>query len=277
MAFFESVQRIMTQDHPRARSLTAEAVAEMNLEKSLAFYRDRFGDAGDFTFFLVGNIDLEAMKPLVKQYLAALPSDGRNETWRDLGIRPPKGVVKETVYKGMEPKSITVLAFTGPFRYDPLQRLILRALCSILDTRLRNAIREDRGGTYGVNINPSYNRIPIESYGITINFGTDPERVEELTGAVFDEIARMKADGPTEEEVQNIKEAEIRSLETDSKKNAWWLSQLAHRYQSGEDPAGLLKIKDLTQELTAEEIQAAARSYFDLENYIQVTLRPEKK
>jgi len=277
MAFFESVQRIMTQDHPRARSLTAEAVDEMNLEKSLAFYRDRFGDAGDFTFFLVGNIDLEAVKPLVKQYLASLPSDGRNETWRDLGIRPPKGVVKETVYKGVEPKSITVLAFTGPFRYDPLQRLILRALCSILDTRLRNAIREDRGGTYGVNISPSYNRIPIESYGITINFGTDPERVEELTGVVFDEIARMKADGPTEEEVQNIKEAEIRSLETDSKKNAWWLSQLAHRYQSGEDPAGLLKIKDLTRELTAEEIQAAARSYFDLENYVQVTLRPEKK
>ncbi len=277
MAFFESVQRIMTQDHPRARSLTAEAVEEMNLEKSLAFYRDRFGDAGDFTFFLVGNVDLEAAKSLVQQYLATLPSDGRKETWRDLGIRPPKGVVKETVYKGVEPKSITVLAFTGPFQYNPMQRLILRALCSIMDTRLRNAIREDRGGTYGVNVSPSYSRIPIEDYAITINFGTDPERVEELTGVVFDEVARMKADGPTEEEVLNVREKEMRSFETDSENNAWWLSQLAHRYQAGEDPAGLLKIKDSAMALTADEIQEAARFYFNVENYAQVTLRPEKK
>jgi zinc protease len=276
-ALFERVQRLMTQDHPRARSLTAETIEDMNLEKSLAFYRDRFGDAGDFTFFFVGNIDLEVMESLVQQYLATLPSGGRDETWRDLGIRPPEGVVKETVYKGVEPKSITAIAFTGPFRYNPLERLIMRALCSIMDTRLRNAIREDRSGTYGVNIRPSYSRIPIEDYAITINFGTDPERVEELTRVVFEEIARMKAAGPTEEEVQNIKEAEIRSFETESKKNAWWLSQLAHRYQSGENPTGLLKIKDLTQELTAEKIHAAARSYFDIENYVQVTLLPEEK
>ncbi len=277
VSFFETFQRILTQDHPRARSMTVESVDAMDLNKSLEFYKDRFADSSDFTFLFVGNIDLVTMEPLVERYIASLPSIHRKENWRDLGIHPPQGVIKDTVHKGMEPKSMVAIAFTGPFQYDLAHRNVLRALCTVMDTRLRNALREDRGGTYGVGIRPSYNRIPRQDYSIMINFGTDPERVEELTQVVFDEIEKMKIQGPAEEEVSNIKEAEIRSFETSSQQNNWWLIQLAYRYQAGEDPGDLLRFQDSLDKLNVESIQEAAKKYFNTENFVQVTLLPEKQ
>jgi len=275
--FFDTFGRIMTQDHMRARPMTVESVDLMDLDRSLAFYRDRFADAGDFTFIFVGNIDLAVFEPLVKRYLAPLPSTGREETWRDLGVRPPKGVVTRTVHKGMEPKSMTAIAFTGPFQYDIDHRNAIRALCTVMETRLRNTLREDRGGTYGVGIRPGYDRIPEESYSIMINFGADPDRMEELSRVVFEEIEKIKAEGPTEDEVRNAKEAEIRSFETSVESNGWWLSQLVFRYRSGEDPGGLLTFKESLEKLGREVIREAARTYFNTDNYVQVTLLPEEK
>jgi zinc protease len=275
--FFDRFLRILIQDHPRALPMTVEAVDKMDLDGSLEFFRDRFADAGDFTFFFVGNLDPAGMEPLARRYLATLPSAGREETWKDLGIRPPEGVVKETVRKGVEPKSMTAIAFTGPFEYDADHRNAIRALCSVMDSRLRNALREDRGGTYGVSIRPTYERIPVPSYTIVINFGTDPERIEELSGVVFDEIERIKEEGPTEEEVRNVKEAEAREFETSVENNGWWLSQLVFRYRSGEDPGDLLTFPDSLAKLDRGVIQEAARTYFNTENYVQVTLLPEEK
>ncbi len=275
--FFETLQRILSQNHPRARSMTVESVEAMDLEKSLAFYIDRFADSSDFTFVFVGSIDLEILEPLVKRYLASLPTIQRKENWRDLGIRPPKGMIKDTVYKGKEPKSMIAIAFTGPFQYDLEHRNQLRALCTVMDTRLRNALREDRGGTYGVGIRPSYNRIPHQEFSIMINFGTDPKRHEELTQVVFDEIEKIKIQGPSQEELNNIIEAEVRSFETSSQQNNWWLNQLAYRYQAQEDPGDLLRYKDSLDKLSKETIKEAAKKYFDVENFVQLTLLPEKQ
>ena len=74
------------------------------------------------------------MKPLVKRYLASLPALGRNETWKDVGIRPSKGVVEKTVLRGLEPKSQTAIIFTGPFPYDREHRVAIRALGLVLET-----------------------------------------------------------------------------------------------------------------------------------------------
>ena len=60
--------------------MTPETVDQMNLDKSMAFYKDRFSDASDFTFVFVGSFDVDTMKPLVTQYLAALPATHRKET-----------------------------------------------------------------------------------------------------------------------------------------------------------------------------------------------------
>ena len=112
-AFRDALDAALSQNHLRAQPMTAARVDQMNLDKSLAFYRARFADASNFTFVLVGSFDLATIKPLVERYLASLPALNRHETARDVGMHPPTGVVEKVVRKGIEPKSQVSIVFTG--------------------------------------------------------------------------------------------------------------------------------------------------------------------
>lgn len=275
--FSDTLQKIMSQSHLRARPMTEAIIDEMDLEKSYTFFKDRFADASDFTFIIVGNFDHEAIKPLVIRYLGALPSIDREESWRDVGIDPPKGVIKETVHKGIEPQSRASIVFTGPFQYDQDQRNAIRGACLVLQTRLRETLREELGGTYSVGARSSYDKIPDSEYRISISFGTDPERVEELIKVVFKEIEKLKTEGVKPEEVNDVKKAFYRDFETGIKNNNWLLTQLAYRYQQGKDPRTLFDWEKSLERITPEVLQKAAKIYFNMENYVQLILFPEKK
>ena len=274
--FYDTLGRIMTQDHPRVRSLTVEQLDEMDLEKSFHFYKDRFADASDFIFVFVGNLDLGVIEPLVTRYLATLPSLDRQETWKDIGIRTPKGVVKKTVRKGVEPQSQAAIVFTGPFEYTQANRNAIRAMGLVLQTRLRYKIREDLGGPYNIMASPSYDKIPEPAYSVAINFGTDPERVEELISVIFQEIEKFKREGATADELRDAKQAMYRDYETGIKKNRWLLTQLYYRSLEGEALESLFDYLKSLENLTAEVIHGAAKTYLNMENYVQVTLFPEK-
>ena len=276
-AFSETLQTTLYQNHYRARPMTPEIVDEMNLEKSFVFYKDRFADASDFTFIFVGNIDLEAIKPLVEKYLGALPSIHRSETWKNMGINPVKGVVQKTVKKGIEPKSQAAIVFTGPFRYDRPQRAAIRALSLVLDTKLRETLREELSGTYGVSVMASYTKIPDEKYSFIINFGCNPARTDELIKAIFREIENLKTNGPSEKQVNDTREALLREYETNMKQNNYLLTQIYYSYQLQEDLKYVFDLPEYLKTLSAAMIHEAARTYLNTGNYVQVTLFPEKE
>ena len=275
--FFEALTTARYGNHLRRRLSTAATVDEWNLDKSLAFYKDRFADASDFTFVFVGSFDLATMKPLVERYLGALPSTHRKETWKDVGASSATGVIEKKVEKGMEPKSLNAIVFTGAFEHNQMNRIAIRAMSEVLQMRLLETIREELGGTYSISASPSYQRIPKPEYSISIEFGSAPERADDLVKRVFQEIEKLKTNGPTEKQVSDVKEALLRDFETNSKTNNYLLSQIASRYQYGEDPAGLWKIPEYYQKIDAAMIQQAARTYLNVKNYVRVTLLPEKK
>jgi zinc protease len=254
-------------------------IDQMDMDKAFAFYKDRFADAGDFTFVFVGTLDPAAMKPLVERYIASLPSTGRKETWKDHKIVPPSLVVERKVEKGLEPQSHTRIVFTGPFAYNQEQRIVIRAVASILQTRLREILREELGGTYSVSASAGYNKVPRQDYSLTVDFGSGPDRAEELARRVFAEIEALKASGPTEKQVSDAKEGFIRDHETSIKTNGYLLGQIAVKYQLGEaDELGVLfDLPAWYQKLTASAIRDAARTYLNANRYVKVTLFPEKR
>jgi len=274
--FADTLRTTLQRDQPRFRPMTVEEIPKMSLEKSMAFYRDRFADAGDFTFIFVGNFDPAALRPLVERYLASLPSLRRKETWRDWRVEPPEGVVERTVRKGVEPKSLAAIVFSGPFEYTAPNRVAIRASADILENRLRQLLREKVSGTYDVSVSPTYGRIPKEEFRMAIDLGADPARVGELVGLIFKEVRRLQKKGPTAKEVAEVRLAEARDYETNSRQNGWWLGQLAERYRLGEDPAALARVPDSYAVLTPASVQAAAKLYFNTRRYVQVVLYPEK-
>src|SRR5436190_15169462 len=216
-AFSNALMAARYQNHPRRRLPTPEMIDQWSLDKSMAFYKDRFADASDFTFVFVGSFDVATMKPLVEKYLGSLPSIRRKENWKDVGVRTPGDVVVKRVEKGVEPKSLSAIVFSGPFEFTQTNRVAIRAMSEILQRRLLETIREELSGTYGINATPSIQRIPNPEYSIAITFGSSPERTEALIKRIFEEIEAFKTNGPTDQQLVDQKEALLREFETNSK------------------------------------------------------------
>jgi zinc protease len=216
------------------------------------------------------------MRPLVERYLASLPALHRNESAKDVGIRPPAGIVEREVRKGIEPKSQVSIVFSGAFQNTEMNRITVRAMAEMLSGNLHRTLREELGGTYGVSVEPRFTQRPVEAYRITISFACDPARTESLTKTAFEVIEAFKKEGPSEGQVADARQALMRDFETNSQGNRYLLSRLAYSYQYGENVDAVFNIRPLVDRLSASLILDAARAYLDTRRYVEVTLLPEK-
>ena len=275
--YADQSSRIMTQNHPRGGGFpTIEDLDKINFDKAFDIFKERFANAGDFTFFFVGNFTVDGITPLLAQYLGSLPVTDRQETWKDLGVRPPKGVVQEVINKGTDPKSMVTINFTGEKPYDKQSNYYLRSLGEILSIKLIEILREDKSGVYGVGASGSSSKYPYESYTMRISFPCGPENVNDLIAATMAEIENIKANGVSEEDLNKIKETQRRDREEGLKENRYWLSQIGGYYRNNADLAGFYEREKMVEVLTSDNLKDAANQYLNMENYVQIVLMPEE-
>lgn len=274
--FADTVAATLGNHNFRRMPVTISQLDKASLDKAYAFYKDRFADAGDFTFTLVGNFDVEKIKPLLEKYLGGLPSTGRKETYKDLGIRAPQGQVTKTVYKGIGDKSVVQLVFTGDYDYNEANNLQLDALEEVVNIKLIERLREKESGVYSPQIRASYSKIPAGRYNITISFSCAPANVDKLIAAAWEEINKIKQNGPELVDIQKFAAEEKRQTEVQLKENSFWSSYLSNSDMTKSDPDRILThIKDLDQ-VTPQTVKDAANKYLSGTNYIKLILYPEK-
>jgi zinc protease len=184
--------------------------------------------------------------------------------------------VTKVVERGVDPKARTVLVFPSPVEPDRAHAVAVVALADILETRLRDILREDLGATYNVSVGGNVARVPIAQATVSIDFTSDPARVDALSNRVLTEIAAFKNTGPTPQQVKNAQTALTRDFETNIRQNAFIVGQLAQRYQSGEAPESLWDMPKIFQALTPAGLRDAARAHLDANRYVRVTLKPGK-
>ncbi len=274
--FEDKLTDALAQHHPRKRPLTREVLGDIHFDTALRSFRDRFGDISDFTFILVGNFEPKAIRPLVETYLASLPGNGRKETFRDIGVTPPEGVVRVEVEKGLEPKSQVRLYFRGAAPWSRDEVFAIGILADVMSLRLREVLREDRGATYGASVNGQLAARPREAYSFEIEFGCAPERSQELIDAVFTEIDSLQTAGATATEIAKIKEVQRRTRETELKENGFWISALEAYYTLGLDPREILDYGARIDGITAASVRDSARRYLKKDRYVLGILSPEK-
>ncbi len=275
--FDETLDAALSQNHIRAQPLTPARLDQMNLDKSLAFYKDRFADASGFTFVFVGSFDLPTMKPLVERYLGSLPGLHRNETAKDIGIHPPAGHRAEGIRSGIEPRSQVSIVFSGPFQNDEMHRVVASAMAETLGGNLQRTLREDLGGTYGVSVEPRFTKRPTEEYRLTISFACDPARTDSLINTAFQVIDQYKRIGPGEGQVADARKGLGRDFETNSQRNEYLLNRILFKYEYGEDVKDVFNMQPYYDQLTPMMLRDAARKYLDTSRFVQVTLMPETK
>jgi len=275
--FGDTVVITMQQNHPRAQPLSSVMLQNMRYDRAFEIYKDRFADASDFTFVIVGAVNVDSLKPMVEQWLGALPSTGRKETFKDVGLKNPTTVIEKTVRKGVEPKAQTLVLFTGETTFDAASRYAMRSMGELLEMKLLENLREALGGTYSVSARGSLSKYPKAEYQFEIQFGSAPDKADLLWKTVTAVIDSVKQNGATAAELQKVREQQLRAQEVSLKENGYWVGNIAARLENGEDPRGLATYtKDFIEKLTSEQIRDAARRYLDMSRYAKFVLLPER-
>ena len=274
--FYDKAARLLSQDHPRGGGLPrVEDFDKINLDRAYEIYQERFSDIQNFTFFFIGNFDVEEITPLLETYIGSLPSNDTKPEFKDLGIRYPKGVIKKEFKKGTDPKSQVKLAFTGEFEYDREEAYKISSLAEILDIKLTETLREKESGVYGVSAFGYTDQIPVADYYLGVEFPCGPENVERLISATFEEIKKLQESGPTEEDLNKIKETQKLEMKENLKKNEFWLSTLRNSYLYERGYSKIMDYEKKIDALTIEALKETANKYFNFDNYVQAVLYPE--
>ena len=273
---FDLVNTVRHQNHFRARPLTVELLEELSLERAGAVYADRFADLGDATFVFVGAFDWDSLRSLTATYLASLPTSGRAEQWQDVGIDPPMGVEDHVVRSGAEPRSQTVVVFAGDMEWSRQEALTLTVAGEMLGIRLRERVREELGGTYSIGVGASGSSLPDQEYLISIIFGSDPARADELFAEVLEEVDWLRAGGE-QKYLDTVKELLRTSRKEQLRVNGFWLSQIQVSVQRGESFTEIVSFDDSLEALTLEQVAAAAQRYLTDDRYVRVVLLPQEE
>jgi zinc protease len=275
--FFDKVREVLTQNHPRNRPVLPDMVDAIDAQKALAFYAGRFADASDFTFIFVGSVNADELEPYLKTYLATLPATGRKESWKDTGMRFFRGKQEELVRAGLEQKSLAALLFTGSFAWSPEEVFALNVLEDYLDLRLREVLREDKGGTYGASVQANAYRYPVGEYSLGVYFGASPDNVAELSQTALRAIAEIKNVLPLAADAAKIKEQALRTHERMLRENSYWLDRLRFDLFHGL-PADIAEWRyRQIERITPEFIQNLVRTYCNEENLAQLRLLPAEE
>ncbi len=274
--FGDAVMSALYNNHPRApRTLKAEEYEQIDLDRSIDIFRQRFSSAKDLTFILVGSFDAAAIKPLLATYLGSLPTPDLTVAYRDVGLRPATGVVKREVRSGSEPKSTVSLTFTGVAEFSEEEQLRLSALLEVVNLRIIDVLREKMALIYGGGASGVLSKIPYGNYSIGVTLPTGPEHVDKVIAATFEEIKRLQAEGPVAADLEKVKSNWIQNHRRSLRENGYWLGHLQTALSEGTDPASILEVEKQVQALSAQDIKVAARRYFNEMNYVQVVLNPE--
>ena len=273
--FGEKLSQINSSNHYTSQPLTTERLATLDRAKMMTFYRQRFANAADFTFFMVGAFKVDEAIPLLAQYIGSLPSAGsKSSEFRDVGIKFPATTEKAKVEAGREPRGQTVISFFADPPSDPREQEKLIAATTVLETTLRDVLREELGQTYTVSVGLAQ-ALPQRGGGhVEVRFGAAPENLESMTARVMKEIKRLQDEGPSSDLTDKAKENARRGYETALKTNDYWLGRLQSVHMLGRDPAEILTRNERIDAVTPKVLQDVFKQYFPSDRSTVVTLVP---
>ena len=273
----QMVNRVTYGDQLRTQIPNEQVLADINFDKIGFWYRNLFTDAaGNYTFYFVGDIDMETFKPLVEKYIGGLPRGKQQLGWKDDGVRVLPGMKEERQEVRMETaRSMVSLAYSGEMEYTQQNMMVMGMLSACLQSRYNQVIREEKGGSYGVTVNGLLLRQPIGTYDLKVTFQTNPEMAEELVRVVKDELARIADKGPDPEDLNKHLEY-WRKMETQNMKNVQARLILLQTYYTwGEDWDA--DCDKLLNSITPEKVRELARKIMADGNLKEVVVNPKTK
>ena len=275
--FQDTVSATLSNHNFREMVTTPAMLNTTSLDKAFAFYKERFADASGFTFTIVGNFNVEGIKPYLEAYLGSLPSTNSKQTYKDLKIQIPAGQITKTIYKGIADKSTVELVYSGDYEYNDANNIQIDALESILQIKMTERLREQEGGTYSPGVRANYKKLPDSRYSFTISFQCAPANVDKLIADAVEEVNKIKQNGAVATDIEKFTIQDARSTQLQMKENFFWAGHLGASSQNNENPDNILTHVSNLSSVTVQSTKDAANKYLSGNNLIKLILMPEKK
>jgi len=272
----DSLSMIMTCKNPRTKLVTPELFDEISMEEMEAVYKERFVDAGDFTYFIVGNIDETTAKTMAEKYIGSLTNLPRKETWTDRNVEGPKGKTVREIEIPLETKKSTVIVnFDAKMDYTPEQNLLLSVFRDILNIRYTEEIREKEGGTYGVRVSTNSVKFPKAEKSLNLMFDTDPEKAQYLKSIVYQEIKKIAQNGPTAEDLDKAVKNLLKNREQAKLHNNYWMQALNTWYTYSYNPATDENYENIIQKMTIADVREFVKSLTSKADVVDLIFKPK--
>ena len=273
----DSLELIYSNFHPRTKLFNAELLNEVSFDDMEKIYRDRIFDAGDFTFFIVGNIDKEVAKEFAVKYIGALEDAPRNESWTDRNVNMPEGITERKIEIPFETeKANVVVTYRNDFEYSARTNIYLNILKAVLDLRYTEEIREKEGGTYGVGISTSNGHFPDEEKTLRMSFDTDPEKADYLKSIVFRELEKISKEGPTQEDLDKVTTNMKKNREQSKEHNSYWMNTIYNYYYNGINNDLPDNFEDIVENVTPKDIKKFTAKFIKGADIIDIIFVPKK-
>ena len=274
-ALNDTISKVVYNNHPRAVSLEAEDFDKISYQRILDIYKERYGDASDFTFTFVGNLNVDSIRPYIEQYLATLPANGRVDKPSPEALpKIMKGKLENHFSREMQtPKSSVFQLYSGNSEYNLKNLLTASLLSQILDLVYTETIREAEGGSYGVYAGVSMSDFPKGQTPLQVFFDTDPEKWENMVRIVDEEIQRIATDGPKSEHLTKSRDNMLKRHNERLQENSYWLNVIDSYYFRGMD--AYTNYKETLESITADDIKKFMSDFISQGNCVEVVMGPK--
>lgn len=255
----------------RMASMDKEQLKRVNYKRIMHIYKELFANAANFKLILTGNIDINKLKPLLCQYIATLPSNNAKET---IGTYEPKLVDGKKTYifhkKQTTPTAITTIVIKGKMEYNNRNELLMDAIGQLLRIVYTEKVREDKGGTYSVQVSGDLQHHPNDEALLRIAFQTDPQKYNDLIPIVYKELEKMATEGPSQQDLDKVKAYELKVYNQVLRMNNYWEYVLYTDLYNGIDVD--TDFRYIVENMTCDDIRTTLRNLIDQNNCIEVTM-----
>lgn len=272
--FQDTISQLNYNRNKRVPLINEEFLKRLSFEKASEIYKQRIQNAADFTFVFTGNLP-ENVLSLIEKYIGSIASDvNKKENFVDNHLDPAPGIAKQLLVREMNvPKASVYIRFVKQFPYNYKNVFISHILAELLSKKYLDLIREEEGGSYGVHVSSGLSRLPSDEYSMTINFDSDPEKVEKLTKIVYEQINLTQKDVTKQEEIESIKSTVLKGRAEKVMTNSFWLNSLNNMILNNDTFKDDVIYKKTLKEITAEDIKAFAKEFFTNPKTVEVIMK----
>uniref|UniRef100_UPI00307B1EE8 M16 family metallopeptidase n=1 Tax=Prevotella sp. TaxID=59823 RepID=UPI00307B1EE8 len=275
IAFGDSLTATVYNHNPRVAPMTVDRLKDVNYDRILQIAKERTANAKAWTFEIVGNFDEATIRPLICQYLAALPAKGKIVKGKREVI-PAKGEISNIFKRKQEtPKSTAYMTWHN----ETMPYTLKNAICAdiagqVLSMEYLDKIREKESAAYSVGAqgaatlgDDNYHIFQLIAY-----CPMKPEKKDVAIKIMNDEMKTLETSCDPAK-FQKCKEFVLKQNGDQVKTNGYWLNVIGDNYFYGFDSHS--DYVKTVEALTPQDICNFVKEFNKAGNHVTVMILPE--